>query len=588
MCDAKKDQRTRIPLELDRAAEHVAGHVLRGYRGGEELFVLHYLLPKLQSQGVFLGESVLDLLSESTHHDESTLDDESTLRDEIVYEAADPASVPFLRRVLEHVRGAPDAARQMRAYDASVASFTDSTEPQLFAYAVTEACPRYWPVVAEFSIPALAHKDWHLSGPAGQMKDGQRDARRVLSGLDPSSARAAAEILYFVLHPDQLAAPAMDAPWMQAYTSTALLGSDTRGLSLLLAAGMDVEQRLTIGEHSANLLSHAVMNTISMDVVVLLLDRGASARSTGPEGISLLHVAAATGELALARLLVDYGADVEATLPGTEITPVIMALSNEKMDLVEFFSSVMIEKAAVAQRVLLKPPSLGSKSPVVGKKSPLSGNVVAADGLVGKPQSAGGYDLGNTTILADIPLPGPLSSLPGALLDTLPLLEAGSKLLADTDGGSVLFVPQDAAMGRSQSSETEKVYPQSIVTDVSEGKVDIVVSQHSSASTGFLAKTCSFDPSPAYVKTLPAHEPASSTSCDSLPSQGSASGVSSDTPLAALCLVCMDAPRTHALVHGDSCHAMFCGKCSRTVIDSTMPCPFCKQPVTARVRVFSQ
>ena len=79
------------------------------------------------------------------------------------------------------------------------------------------------------------------------------------------------------------------------------------------------------------MLSHAVMNTVSNDVIELLLRRGADPCKPGPEGISLLHVAAATGDLALAQRLVECGADVGVTLPGTEITPVIMALSNEKV-----------------------------------------------------------------------------------------------------------------------------------------------------------------------------------------------------------------------------------------------------------------
>ena len=88
---------------------------------------------------------------------------------------------------------------------------------------------------------------------------------------------------------------------------------------------------LTLSQITAPLLSHAVMNTVSEAIVLLLLQRGADPCLPGPEGIPLLHVAAATGDLRLARTLVRHGANVHAVLPGTEITPTLMALSNDKV-----------------------------------------------------------------------------------------------------------------------------------------------------------------------------------------------------------------------------------------------------------------
>jgi ankyrin repeat protein len=90
-------------------------------------------------------------------------------------------------------------------------------------------------------------------------------------------------------------------------------------------------QTLAHAQVNTTLLNHAVMNNVTEATTSLLLNRGASARAPGPEGISPLHVAAATGELSLARLLVEHGADVTAVLPGTQITPMVMALSNDKV-----------------------------------------------------------------------------------------------------------------------------------------------------------------------------------------------------------------------------------------------------------------
>jgi len=129
---------------------------------------------------------------------------------------------------------------------------------------------------------------------------------------------------------------------MHAYVIDALMTSDVKGLGILLEAGLPINCTLVIGQHSGTLLSHAVLNAASCDFVEALLEKGADVLSPAPEGITLLHVAGATGDLRLAKLLVRYGADVEATLPGTAITPSTMALSNDKLDLVEFFSTVTL------------------------------------------------------------------------------------------------------------------------------------------------------------------------------------------------------------------------------------------------------
>ena len=79
------------------------------------------------------------------------------------------------------------------------------------------------------------------------MKDGERNPRATLAGLDPTSARAASEILHYVTSPELMGAPPVTAPFMLAYAAETIQNSDARGLGILLDAGLPCNQILTIG-----------------------------------------------------------------------------------------------------------------------------------------------------------------------------------------------------------------------------------------------------------------------------------------------------------------------------------------------------
>jgi len=194
MCDSQRGVIPKLSAELESVAETIAGHLMRNLTGSDYIFVLNYILARLEIEGIFVTAHELDLL----RCDDRDIDS--------VLPCADPVTAVFLRRVWDYITGATEATRTKYGYDTALRTFLTSGEARLFAYGVTEARPKYWPVVAEYSIPYLAQKDWQLSGPANKMKEGQRNAREILRGLDATSARAAAEVLYFVNNPDCLGA----------------------------------------------------------------------------------------------------------------------------------------------------------------------------------------------------------------------------------------------------------------------------------------------------------------------------------------------------------------------------------------------
>ncbi len=89
------------------------------------------------------------------------------------------------------------------------------------------------------------------------------------------------------------------------------------------------------------------MNYVSPAVCLLLLRFGANPSTPGPEGILPLHVAAATGEVEVAEMLVDYGADPLLPMKGTRITPMEMALSNERVSCAGLGTCVYEQKPLV-------------------------------------------------------------------------------------------------------------------------------------------------------------------------------------------------------------------------------------------------
>eukprot|EP00048_Salpingoeca_helianthica_P021751 m.14239 g.14239 ORF g.14239 m.14239 type:complete len:1210 (-) comp6367_c0_seq1:25-3654(-) len=139
--------------------------------------------------------------------------------------------------------------------------------------------------------------------------------------------------------------------WFKALAADAVLKSNADTLALLLLAGLDPNENVTLGTETGSLLSHAVMNNVNPGVLRLLLRFGADPSAPGPEGILPLHAAAATGDVEVAELLLDYGADPDAPMLGSRITPAAMAQSNERFVLVE-----LLERARNRPKETLKRP----------------------------------------------------------------------------------------------------------------------------------------------------------------------------------------------------------------------------------------
>ena len=53
------------------------------------------------------------------------------------------------------------------------------------------------------------------------------------------------------------------------------------------------------------------------------------------------------------------------------------------------------------------------------------------------------------------------------------------------------------------------------------------------------------------------------------------------------CVVCMDAPRTAILVHGEDGHQVCCMACARRLSGEQQPCPVCQRPIERILRHFS-
>jgi hypothetical protein len=62
---------------------------------------------------------------------------------------------------------------------------------------------------------------------------------------------------------------------------------------------------------------------------------------------------------------------------------------------------------------------------------------------------------------------------------------------------------------------------------------------------------------------------------------------STRTPESELCVVCMEAPREMALVHGDTAHTVCCRKCTAAIQAADNKCPACMQPISAVFRNFN-
>lgn len=83
--------------------------------------------------------------------------------------------------------------------------------------------------------------------------------------------------------------------------------------------------------------------------------------------------------------------------------------------------------------------------------------------------------------------------------------------------------------------------------------------------------------------SVPAQPPAAPSLAGA--SRRSAPGSAPPTaPSAEACVICLDAPRTHSLVHGETAHLSCCASCAPQLKDQR--CPLCREMVTAVIRTF--
>jgi len=53
------------------------------------------------------------------------------------------------------------------------------------------------------------------------------------------------------------------------------------------------------------------------------------------------------------------------------------------------------------------------------------------------------------------------------------------------------------------------------------------------------------------------------------------------------CIVCMERPRDALLLHaGDEGHTCTCSRCAQQLVDASMACPICRQPILRVIKHF--
>lgn len=124
---------------------------------------------------------------------------------------------------------------------------------------------------------------------------------------------------------------------------TALIWASQNGhidvVKVLLDKGADINIKNSNGVTS---LIMAIQNS-SMDIVKLLLDKGAEVNTVRPnDSVTPLIMALWKGNSDIIKLLLDKGADVNAKLPSIGITAIFMATQNGYVDVVK----LLIEKGA--------------------------------------------------------------------------------------------------------------------------------------------------------------------------------------------------------------------------------------------------
>jgi len=118
----------------------------------------------------------------------------------------------------------------------------------------------------------------------------------------------------------------------------AAAGGDVRKVRRLLELGIFIDTRDEYDERTPLHLS-AYYGRVS--VVRLLLEYGADVEATDSDGCTPLHLAAFKGHLSVVKLLLEYGADVDA-IDNDGGTPLHLAAANGHKDIVE----LLLERGA--------------------------------------------------------------------------------------------------------------------------------------------------------------------------------------------------------------------------------------------------
>lgn len=158
MCETPFENAPSLSGDLNELACKIAAHGEHGMQTGrfdnvgwapsDQFFFSYFLALRLEEEAFPVVANLVDRMARQ-ELDVSHLEFEHF-----------PRVASFFKRILEILHSRPREAMPKLLFDDRVGAFLRSEEPQLFAYAVTEARSQYWPVVTEFCIPYVTNFDW--------------------------------------------------------------------------------------------------------------------------------------------------------------------------------------------------------------------------------------------------------------------------------------------------------------------------------------------------------------------------------------------------------------------------------------------